>query len=546
MIESEDIQIVEQPRNLTINLYKHQLASIYQMENLEKEKRVVCDNFIYDTTIGINADISGYGKTLSMIGLIVRNKMEWDMTELYYREHIKSYSCGRIISKRYDEFYRFDTTLIVTNKLIINQWYDDLNKYTNLNVAIVKTKRIAETIDPGNYDIVLVIDTMYNILILRHSNYIWKRFIFDEPGHIKIKSMQSIMAGFTWLVSATPNRIGVERKRGYISEILDGFTDYSPFTNKFKFCIIKNDDDFVKKSFIMPKTTNIYHNCYNPLYKNIKGLVNDNILEMISAGNISGVIKSLGGNETSNIVDLIKQKKYQDILYIQIKIDINIQINNTEKIAKWIKRKDIVLKQIEELEDRFNNTLENQCIICYNKLVNPIMEPKCQNIFCGNCLLKWLSLNTSCPCCRSIINLNELIYIVSNSNKNESKLNNIITKQQKIIDLINSKINGKFIIFSSFDDSFNLIRNVLKSHNISFIEVKGKSSNFNVIKDFKEGNTQVIFLNSIYNGTGINLQETTDIILYHKMSEEITTQIIGRANRIGRISELTVHHLISD
>ena len=30
----------------------------------------------------------------------------------------------------------------------------------------------------------------------------------------------------------------------------------------------------------------------------------------------------------------------------------------------------------------------------------------------------------------------------------------------------------------------------------------------------------------INNGAGINLQETTDIILYHKMSSQIETQII--------------------
>ena len=56
-------------------------------------------------------------------------------------------------------------------------------------------------------------------------------------------------------------------------------------------------------------------------------------------------------------------------------------------------------------------------------------------------------------------------------------------------------------------------------------------------------NTQVIFLNSKYNGAGINLQEATDIILYHEMNFNTETQIIGRANRIGRKIPLNVHHL---
>jgi len=42
------------------------------------------------------------------------------------------------------------------------------------------------------------------------------------------------------------------------------------------------------------------------------------------------------------------------------------------------------------------------------------------------------------------------------------------------------------------------------------------------------------------------LQEATDIILYHEMSKNTQNQIIGRANRIGRLVSLNVHHLELD
>ena len=64
------------------------------------------------------------------------------------------------------------------------------------------------------------------------------------------------------------------------------------------------------------------------------------------------------------------------------------------------------------------------------------------------------------------------------------------------------------------------------------------------IRLFKEGKVRVLFLNSNYNGAGINLQESTDIILYHDMNEDMKKQIIGRANRIGRKLQLSVHYLI--
>jgi SNF2 family DNA or RNA helicase len=63
------------------------------------------------------------------------------------------------------------------------------------------------------------------------------------------------------------------------------------------------------------------------------------------------------------------------------------------------------------------------------------------------------------------------------------------------------------------------------------------------LKSFRERDTSVIFLNSTFNGAGINLQEATDIILYHEMSTDTQNQILGRANRIGRQKPLQVHHL---
>ena len=61
------------------------------------------------------------------------------------------------------------------------------------------------------------------------------------------------------------------------------------------------------------------------------------------------------------------------------------------------------------------------------------------------------------------------------------------------------------------------------------------------LKNFKDGNVNVIFLNSRFNGAGINLEQTNDIILYHKMGEDIRRQVLGRALRIGRKEILIIH-----
>ena len=65
-----------------------------------------------------------------------------------------------------------------------------------------------------------------------------------------------------------------------------------------------------------------------------------------------------------------------------------------------------------------------------------------------------------------------------------------------------------------------------------------------IINNYKNGNINVIFLTSTQDSAGINLQETTDIILYHQMSSSTKNQIIARAERIGRTKELNVHQLL--
>jgi hypothetical protein len=556
----ENINLVEQPRNLKINLYRHQLASIYKMEELERTKKVIVPNegylhynIEYSTNIGINCDIAGYGKTFSMIGLIVRDKMEWNLNELYYRENLNSKSKGLIVKKIYEVFPKVNTTLILTNQTIISQWYKDLTQNTNLNVGIVSNKKNADNLNAEDYDVVLVSSTMYNRFILRYSDFAFKRFIFDEPGHVKIPSMKKIISNFYWLVTATPDLISNlygNCRTNFMYDILDGSTNsyYRPsFTESFKYFLIKNDDDFVLQSFSMPLTVNKYYNCYDPLYKLVKGLVNDNLLDMISAGNISGVIKNLGGKETSNIVDLVKQKKLEELEEINAKINIYTIRNDELRLEQWNKNKDKVLKQIDELDNRFKEILESPCIICYNNLINPVMEPKCQNIYCTSCLLNWLKEKNTCPFCRTEINSKDLIYIKQdNYNNNIQNISDNLSKQEQLIKIIkNGKSNSKFIIFSSDDETFNIIRNILNENKFLFGELKGTLNKRNkTIESFKSGKIPILFLNSNYNGSGINLQETTDIIIYHEMPLDIKNQILARANRIGRTIELTVHHLI--
>ena len=123
----------------------------------------------------------------------------------------------------------------------------------------------------------------------------------------------------------------------------------------------------------------------------------------------------------------------------------------------------------------------------------------------------------------------DYITVIRDGNDIESKRGEVdeekkMTKPETIVNIIKNKPEGKFIIFSSFDQTFEQIHLTLLENNIKFKLIKGTTQQIQkTIDDYKTGDLQVLFLNSKFNGSGINLQETTDIIIYHEMK-------IGRAH----------------
>ena len=521
------------------------------MEKLEREKKVEREtpHTITHTRLGINADQTGYGKTLSMIGLILRDKMEWDMNIPYTWEDIKTESAGLVRTRTIKRYAKVPTTLILVSTSIINQWKQEL-KHTSLNVGTVVNKKDVDNIEVAECDVVLVTTSMYNYLVRSYYQYAWKRFIFDEPGHSRVSGMKEIVAGFYWFVTATPNAIAVYHRncRGsFMKKIIDN--NWCDFDVQFGDLIIKNEEAFVKSSFIIPESEHHYHKCFQPLSNTVTGLVNPTVMIMIEAGNIEGAISALGGRKTKNIAELVRKKKLEELEEASHKIRLYTLRDEPDKIESWNVKKKHIEIQLTELASRFQRMLSAPCLICHETMTDPVLDPSCQNMFCGECLFSWLKIKKSCPTCRADIALKDLVYI-SNETATETQTTETKTeivphtKIEKVLDLIKNNKNGKFLIFSTYDATFEPICRALKEHEITYTLMRGTSATRQKnINKFKTGDTQVIFLNSSFNSAGINLQETTDLIMYHKMNKSSICQIIGRAERIGRTGPLRVHHL---
>ena len=131
------------------------------------------------------------------------------------------------------------------------------------------------------------------------------------------------------------------------------------------------------------------------------------------------------------------------------------------------------------------------------------------------------------------------------------KKDNLISKLDNLKNIIEKRHKNprfKMLIFSEYNSSFYKIKDILEEYNINHSEVVGTTNTINkTIRLYKDYESQdkidVLLLNAKYCANGINLENSTDIVLFHSMDKDTNTQVIGRGQRPGRDCELNIWKL---
>jgi len=215
-----------------------------------------------------------------------------------------------------------------------------------------------------------------------------------------------------------------------------------------------------------------------------------------------------------------------------------------ERIKSLNERLTILTRSIKQVN-------EETCGICIEKMNVPTMVRCCNVMFCYRCIHEWLIQykKKSCPYCRSDLDITQIDTIVKKSNCCDiSNTNLILSKEDSIRKLFKDVFNteSKVLIFTEQDGTIDNIENVLGGIGIKYISYRKSMSGFTNIVKYTQDDTQVVLLNSVSHGSGLNLQNTSDVILYHKMSPELEIQAIGRAQRPGRKTDLRIWRLAYD
>lgn len=569
-LDETDKEAAVVSEKINVKLKPHQLTALNKAIEMEKngliKYNINQNNNIIEisTNIGILGDMVGYGKTLIALSLIATNDdihLNRHLIETYNNTKNYNYFSISTINRLIPEKIIKATLVIVPRGPVYLQWEKMIKTNTTLKMLAIDNYIFIKNYLPrydgtnddeiinffNNYDLILIKNTTLRLLFDNYNNLIenWFRIIIDEAHDIINKLKVYVNYHYLWMISATYDKLFDKIRLSSNNSLIIGkeIFNNSDYNNLM---IVKNSHKFIKQSFTLPEPVEKYYLC--KLSNNInviKNFISDNILDKINANDIAGAIKELGGkNETEeDIIELVSREMNRELHNKNIEKDYinNLDISNEDKAIK-LKR---INTEIQNCQEKINDLKERitsrTCSICMELITNPILI-ECTHIFCGGCLVKWLKTNKNCPYCRTTINsMDKLIAIVDDNNKTEQDDGLILNKEETLLKILKSKPGGKFLIFSKNENTFEKIKLLLTDYKCDML--KGNTSHMvNVLNKFKNGELNIIFLNTQYAGSGIDISHATDIIIFHKMGID-KEQAIGRAQRVGRTSELYIHNL---
>ena len=339
-INSES-KLEKQPSNILLELKSHQKAMLHKMKYLENsctkniQKINDTNNLLYGYRMGVIGDKVGSGKSLTVLSIIAENTYFHNM----YLE-VESLSKLIKIKTQYPDSKYIRTNIIVVPHSIVKQWEGYIKNNTNLEYYVISRKSHfkKEVYSYNKIPIILISSSQYNYFADTYNpeNIIFSRIFFDEADSLNIPNNRELPAFFYWFVTSSLRNLlfpsgyyytfhseckdtcynssegfskvyinGI-KKKGFIKDIFKALEKNSNLE-----CYLKNENQFIDNSFQIPEPKkSVIHCKLQAHYNVIQDVIGKDLLSMINAGDIEGVVNKLNmtqKNETS-IIKMVSQK----------------------------------------------------------------------------------------------------------------------------------------------------------------------------------------------------------------------------------------------
>lgn len=597
----ETFPVAEHPENVKVRMWPHQLALYNRCKQFENQKIALSEfsslnqnhtnltpNDYMRTQVGIIGDRVGSGKSFVVLALVMNNDINnMDST-------VKSYANNKVVFCFSERNINIKTNLLVVPHNLVSQWETYVRDFSdNIRYLVVsKMKHVEEMYENEaavpTYDLIIVTATCYARVahFLTSRSFKMQRVIYDEVDNMNLPNCVAIDSNFYWFVTASYGNVlfprgyckwdySLGRSVWYATGLRNSGFVKDLFMNLFnnlskdyvKIMIIKNKDDFIQSSVSLPEIINNYVKCKTPLEINmLDGFVDREVIQSLNAGDVLSALQRISPshrNTEDNLVAIQIERYSRELHNYEIRLEFTQTLEFTTdaerdaELARLRKRRDEFAQKIEGINNRIRNS--NTCCICYDDLNNKSIAPCCSNAFCFLCINIWLVKQACCPLCKQTLLGKDLLVVDENAGDvatdathyQELPDDEVSDQFDKLknLEVILKKIGttGKVLIYSSYDMSFSSVTNILDNLQIRYAYLKGNEHHIKkTLERYKQENLSVLLVNTRNYGSGLNLENTTDIIMFHKVESETEKQVLGRAQRYGRTCPLKVHYLLYD
>ncbi len=575
-------KLADQPSYIRKQLKPHQLMMLAKCLSVENGFKVndeqlfylTVGSYVHDITeywvdikskFGAICDPVGSGKTLVVLSLI---SQPLEVQTITNHEHIgetamfktsTNYSLDLIRTKIEHNKY----SVIVVPHTLISQWKRTLDEDTDIKyITYSKGKCIKEiktTQKNKDFDVILLSNSNHNDFFDKYWEVKFKRVFYDEADSIKLPNCKKLDSNFYWFVTASCKSL--HENFSYKNKIsCNGFiknTFYKSDNLFSKHVILRNDEDFIHKSFKLEDYKKIVIQCQrHQLLHVLSNHVSDRVQQMICAGDIESAIMTFNITNASedNLVSIVCNDLVTQLDNKKAKLQYALNKTYSSEDAKK-ESIEKIRKSIQKLEDSIDSITRkikesDLDPITYMEIENPVVTKCCKTSFDFESITMYIlsKPNPLCPICRTPITKDDLVMISNRENNKEDPDKEWKFEQNKKIFNIKYLIDSmdyaaRIIIFSEFDSTIHTLFKELSNYTIK--QIKGHIHSIDkTIEWFKDNTTmdkRILFMNSQYAGAGINLENGTDIFIYHSMGSDLTKQVIGRCHRPGRTSILNVY-----
>lgn len=546
---------VVQPSKIKVPLMEHQKFAVNYCLSMESTTSFMPPGtkFTIITNKAIYCDPVGAGKSLVMLSLISEQPLIHSKTQTGV-----SSSSGIMVMREQEGHNIAPITLIVVPNTLFTQWKGYIENQTTLKFAFLGKKTDFVKCDFTGLDGLLINCNFYNDIAqcFVDSKTVVSRIIFDEVHMMKIPSSKTIDSSFYWFISASPCEIErfTGKKHGFLPQALKNILHIEPKCG----IIFRNEQKNIDLSIKLPTpNTKILRVRMSNILNVLNGIVSNNVLEAIAAGDTKSAIDQLSLEKTDedNIINVVNKHLKQELESHEQELQAKMIRSYSSKKAKDDALKLVedkikeVKKKIQDIKDRIFK--DNVDPITYDEIVTPVITKCCQNKFEFSSLTEYLlKSKQACPMCRQPMNPKDLVLLDDKKGKEEvngpqerNSVDDLFDNKEQAIDKLLSKMkkDSKILISSGPTGNFGEVLRVANKNKMTIRQLTGNIQTKNKILDeFRKGILNILYLPAYESGSGLNLIEVTDMILYHKMPNGIEDQVIGRCQRFGRTTPLNI------